>query len=122
MAELNLAISTGEGSERPHAQDLIFDKRSKIIAQCKSVLDRMSAVLSFGAGLQTRPVHRWRLTAFFWGFSSSFLLTVRNERDCVCVLAEYVSKSSSCFVWKRIKRSRAEMKIKRDAEFSGSTP
>lgn len=40
----------------------------------------------------------------------------------LCVLAEYVSKSSSCFVWTRIKRSRGEVKIKRDAKFSGSTP
>lgn len=55
----------------------------------------------------------------FWGSSSSFLLTVRNQKICVCA---YMSKRSSCFVWKRIKSSRGEMKIKRDAEFSGSTP
>lgn len=65
--------------------------------------------------------------SIFWGFSSSFPLNSEKPKGlcvcvCVCVLAEYVSKSSSCFVWKRIKRSRGEMKIKRDAEFSGSTP
>lgn len=73
-AALNLAISTGEGGERPHAQVLIFDKRGKIIAQCKSFLDRMSAVLSFGAGLQTGPVNRWSLTAFFLGLLQLFPL------------------------------------------------
>ena len=92
IAELNLAISTGEGSERPHARVLIFDKRGKIIAQCKSVVDRMSAVLSFGAGLQTRPVHRWSLTAFLGAPPALFLSTVRNEKDCVCVSGVRVQK------------------------------
>lgn len=70
LAELNLTISTGEGSERLHAQVLMFDKRSKIIAQFKSVQDGISAVLSFGARLQTGPLHRWSLTAFFFWRSS----------------------------------------------------
>lgn len=118
IAELNLTISTGEGSERLHAQVLIFDKRSKIIAQCKSVLDRISAVLSFGAGLQTRPVHRWSLTAFFGGLLQLFPLNSEKLKR-LCVLVEYMSKSGSCFVWKRIKRSEREVKIKREAEFSG---
>lgn len=69
---------TGEEGERPHAQVVIFDKRSKIIAQCKSVLDRMSAVLSFGAGLQTQASTQMEADSNFWGSSSSFLSTVRN--------------------------------------------
>lgn len=111
----------GKRGERPHAQFLIFDKRGKIIAQCNSFLDRMSAVLSFGAGFQTGPVNRWSLTAFFLGLLQLFPLDSEKRQE-LCVLAENVSKSSSCFVWKRIKRSRGKMKIKRDAEFSGSTP
>lgn len=51
ITEFEQVISTGDGGKRMHAQDLIFDKKNKIIAQCKSVLDKMSAVLSFGAGL-----------------------------------------------------------------------
>lgn len=117
LAELNLTISTGEGSERLHAQVLIFDKRSRIIAQFKSVQDRLSAVLSSGARLQTGPLHRWSLTAFFFGFP---LNSEKLER--LCVLVESMSKSSSCFVWKGIKRSKRGVKIKRDAEFSGPTP
>lgn len=73
IAEFNLAISTGEGSERPHAQVLIFDKRSKIIAQRKSVADRMSAVLSFGARLQNQARTQMEPDSLFWGLSSSSL-------------------------------------------------
>lgn len=47
ITELNLVISTGKGGKRMHAQDSVLDKRNKIIAQCKSTLDRMSSGLSF---------------------------------------------------------------------------
>lgn len=41
-------------------------------------------MLPFEAALQTRPAHTWGLTAFFWVFSSSFLLTVRKQEISVC--------------------------------------
>lgn len=88
---VNLAISTGEGGKRPHAQVLIFDKRSKIIAQCKPVQDRMSAVLSFGAGLQTRPGRRWSLTAFF-GTSPARSSRQWETKRPACVRAIRVQK------------------------------
>lgn len=59
--------------------------------------------------------------SLFWGLLQLFPLNSEKLKR-LCVLVEYMSKSGSCFVWKRIKRSKREVKIKRDAEFSGPTP
>lgn len=64
------------------------------------------------SGTPNQACTQMELDSLFWDFSSSPLSTVENRKG-LCVLEEYVSKSSSSFVWNRIKRSRAEMKIKR---------
>lgn len=84
ITELNPTISTGQRGKGPHVQVVISDKRSKIIAQRKSISDRMSAVLLFGAGLQTRTVRRWSLTDFF-GTSPAHSFRQWETKKTACV-------------------------------------
>lgn len=67
-----------------HAQDSKSDKKNKIIAQCKSVLDGMSVVLSFGAGLLKAGCTQMEPDGVFWDSWSSFLSTGRNQKGCEC--------------------------------------